>query len=74
MTEQSPRSDTASRVRATLQLVGGAIALVQGAVLPLLGLPFSVPIFLGAVGMAGFVAPAISIDAKRRAKAQDSGS
>lgn len=62
------------RVRALLQLAGGGIAVVQGAVLPLLGMPVSVPIFLGACGLAGVVAPAITLDARRRQRAQDSDS
>ena len=73
MTGSPPPTATASRVQAVVQLSGTAIAVVQGGILPFLGLPFSVPIFLGAATMAGVVAPAIGLDAKRRrAREEDS--
>lgn len=62
---------TASRVQDSLRLGGLVIALVQGAVLPLLGLPPSLPAIALAGTMMG-VGQAIRISRERRGGSSDS--
>lgn len=62
---ESPRSDMASRVQHALRLGGLLIAVVQGAVLPLLSLPPSLPAITLAGTMMG-VGQAVKITREKR--------
>lgn len=62
---EPPRPDTVSRVQHALRLGGLLIAVVQGAVLPLLSLPPSLPAIALAGTMMG-VGQAVKITREKR--------